>query len=420
MFTFFSFYLIILIGKGRKKMVQIKVTPEMLEEVANRANNTRIALESIHNNLCNEIDQLCFQWIGASNQQFIQMFNDARPKAFTSINSLVKVEEDLKRIAEKFRNADNQDVTMEEGAMCGKPPEKSTIKKVWDGIVEGTGQAVEDTVEGFKALGKWETWENMGNAALHPIDTLSTMYNVLSDSFINDVINGDAESRAKWGSYALTQVGLGLIGDKGISKVTTLAKGASVAKFSEGISHFTNKLQMGDRFAYASVSEFRDIPKTSFNSLEDARNTFMFADPGNLNTPRFQEYLSQVEKITNRKIPENQRELLQEALEKNAYERLSKEEVDQRRAEFNTIKNKLIAEWEKETGQTWPTYTEEVISRRGKVSRRIDKPFDAHHFIENAHGGEHEWWNMHPAKYPDEHQGGIHAKDSISREIFKK
>ncbi|WP_000740434.1 WXG100 family type VII secretion target, partial [Bacillus cereus] len=387
---------------------------------ANRANNTRIALESIHNNLCNEIDQLCFQWIGASNQQFIQMFNDARPKAFTSINSLVKVEEDLKRIAEKFRNADNQDVTMEEGAMCGKPPEKSTIKKVWDGIVEGTGQAVEDTVEGFKALGKWETWENMGNAALHPIDTLSTMYNVLSDSFINDVINGDAESRAKWGSYALTQVGLGLIGDKGISKVTTLAKGASVAKFSEGISHFTNKLQMGDRFAYASVSEFRDIPKTSFNSLEDARNTFMFADPGNLNTPRFQEYLSQVEEITNRKIPENQRELLQEALEKNAYERLSKEEVDQRRAEFNTIKNKLIAEWEKETGQTWPTYTEEVISRRGKVSRRIDKPFDAHHFIENAHGGEHEWWNMHPAKYPDEHQGGIHAKDSISREIFKK
>ncbi|PEO08336.1 hypothetical protein CN562_25475 [Bacillus wiedmannii] len=45
----------------------------------NRANNTRIALESIHNNLCNEIDRLCFQWMGASNQQFIQMYNDARP-----------------------------------------------------------------------------------------------------------------------------------------------------------------------------------------------------------------------------------------------------------------------------------------------------------------------------------------------------
>lgn len=64
---------------------------------------------------------MCPQWIGASNQQFIQMFNDARPKAFTSINSLIQVEADLKRIAEKFRNTYNQDVTMEEGAMCGKP-----------------------------------------------------------------------------------------------------------------------------------------------------------------------------------------------------------------------------------------------------------------------------------------------------------
>ena len=36
----------------------------------------------------------------------------------------------MKRIAEKFRNADNQDVTMEEGAMCGKP---SSEEKGFDG-----------------------------------------------------------------------------------------------------------------------------------------------------------------------------------------------------------------------------------------------------------------------------------------------
>ncbi|MGZ7151864.1 WXG100 family type VII secretion target [Bacillus sp. BC08] len=141
-------------------MVQIKVTPEMLEEVANCANNTRIALESIHNNLCNEIDRLYFQWVGASNQQFVQMFNDARPKAFTAINSIIQVEEDLKRIAEKFRNADDQDVTMEEGAMCGKPSSEEKgfdgkklardiageisgeydIKRAWDGVDPSTGE----------------------------------------------------------------------------------------------------------------------------------------------------------------------------------------------------------------------------------------------------------------------------------------
>ncbi|MES5928501.1 WXG100 family type VII secretion target [Bacillus cereus group sp. MG9] len=407
-------------------MTQIKVTPERLEQSARLVLETKNRLEQIHKDLYNQTEYVASMWNGATSQRFYQMFNETKPQMFNVFREFDKIAEELMHAAEKFRNADERydgnlvDGKIEEGAMCGKLPEKSTFEKIRDGIVEGAGEAVEDTIEGFKALGKWETWQNMGNAALHPIDTLSTMYNVLSDSFIKDVINGDAESRAKWGSYALTQVGLGLIGDKGISKVTTLAKGTNLAKVSEGISHYTNKLQMGDRFAYAGVGEFRDIPKTSFNSLEEARNTFMFADPGNLNTPRFQEYLGQVEEITNRKIPENQRELLQEHLENNSYERLSKEEVDTRRNEFRSEKNKLIADWEKETNQTWPTYAEEVISKRGKVTRRIDKPFDAHHLIENAHGGEHEWWNMHPAKYPDEHQGGIHAKESISREIFKK
>ncbi|WP_003311672.1 hypothetical protein [Bacillus thuringiensis] len=175
---------------------------------------------------------------------------------------------------------------------------------------------------------------------------------------------------------------------------------------------------MRDPFAY--VGDFRDVPKTSFNSLEEARNTFMFADPGNLNTPRFQEYLSQVEEITNRKIPEKQRELLQEHIENNSYERLSKEEVAKRRSEFGRLKDDLREEWELETNQKWPTYEEEILSRRGIPLRHVDDPYDAHHFIENAHGGEHEWWNIHPAKFPTEHQGGIHGKEGISKEIFKK
>ncbi|MBJ8079162.1 HNH endonuclease, partial [Bacillus cereus group sp. N12] len=134
------------------------------------------------------------------------------------------------------------------------------------GIVDGTGQAVSDTIDGIKALGDWETWENMGNAALHPIDTLSTMYNVLSDSFINDVINGDAESRARWGSYALTQVGLGLIGDKGLSKASKLGQAGKVTKLAknkipQAISHITSNLQLGDRFALAGMGSMRiEIP----------------------------------------------------------------------------------------------------------------------------------------------------------------
>ncbi|CAM4040446.1 WXG100 family type VII secretion target [Bacillus albus] len=188
---------------------------------------------------------------------------------------------------ERARQATN---SIEEGEMCGKLPEKSTGEKIWDGIVDGTGQAVSDTIDGIKALGDWETWENMGNAALHPIDTLSTMYNALSDSFINDVINGDAESRAKWGSYALTQVGLGLIGDKGLSKVS---KVATTANLTKGMSRVTNSatyrnainvlnnfnLNIGNRFAYAGIggsslkSSFIDTYQTAKDKLSPYQYT---------------------------------------------------------------------------------------------------------------------------------------------------
>ncbi|MED1021913.1 EndoU domain-containing protein [Bacillus mycoides] len=186
---------------------------------------------------------------------------------------------------ERARQSENllKSSSIEEGAMCGKLPEKSTFEKIRDGIVEGAGEAVEDTIEGFKALGKWETWENMGNAALHPIDTLSTMYNVLSSPFINDVINGDAESRAKWGSYALTQVGVGLIGDKGLSKASKLGQAGKVTKLAknkipQAISHITSNLQLGDRFAFAGGNSLRfrsDTP--DFKKAEEKLSTYQFA-----------------------------------------------------------------------------------------------------------------------------------------------
>ncbi|HCF53070.1 MAG TPA: cytoplasmic protein [Bacillus sp. (in: Bacteria)] len=177
---------------------------------------------------------------------------------------------------ERKRQVDNllKEGLIEEGAVCKKPPEKSTSEKIIDGILAGTGQAVEDTIDGVVALGKWETWENMGYAFTHLNETLPAMWNTLSDSFINDVINGDAESRAKWGSYAFTQIGLGLIGDKGISKVTTLAKGA---KFSTGMSSFTNKLPLTDQLAFAGASGFGSNQIKTFEVLRKARETFMFS-----------------------------------------------------------------------------------------------------------------------------------------------
>lgn len=87
-------------------------------------------------------------------------------------------------------------------------------------------------------------------------------------------------------------------------------------------------------------------------------------------------------------------------------------DLDAHRIDFNRKKDKLIEDWEKETGQKWPKYTEPYYTKNGLEYKKIGDPYDAHHIIENQFEGPHEWWNMHPAKFPDEHQGGIHAKGS--------
>ncbi len=69
--------------------------------------------------------------------------------------------EDRARPASDLLNDNLSDDNIEEGAMCGKPPEKSMIRKVFDGIYVGSGQFVGGVVEGFKSLDDTVTKENI-------------------------------------------------------------------------------------------------------------------------------------------------------------------------------------------------------------------------------------------------------------------
>ena len=59
----------------------------------------------------------------------------------------------------------------------------------------------------------------------------------------------------------------------------------------------------------------------------------------------------------------------------------------------------MIKDWGENTGQKWS------VDENGQK-------YQLHHIIEQQYGGEHEWWNAHPAKFPTEHQGGVHAAGS--------
>ena len=137
-----------------------------------------------------------------------------------------------------------------------------------------------------------------------------------------------------------------------------------------------------------------------------------------LNKTLFPEYLQEVEKITNREIKPNQMEKLQKALKEQEFEKLDPEKSKLHKRLFNNARDKLIAEWEKNTGDKWPVYEKDELNEAGEVIRKANQPYDAHHLIESSYGGPNAWWNLHPAAFPSEHQAMIHGAGSLASIIF--
>jgi predicted ribonuclease toxin of YeeF-YezG toxin-antitoxin module len=155
---------------------------------------------------------------------------------------------------------------------------------------------------------------------------------------------------------------------------------------------------------------------TSTANINDKSTTN--SDPNQEVISKLDSYIVDIETQTNRKIPQEQRDLLKDYVKNNPVQKLSSDQTTLRRKDFDKNKSNIIKEWETKTGQTWPTYSKDVLSDAGKVLRKTGNNYDAHHIIELSYGGANEWWNMHPAAYPNEHQGGIHRKNGIANELF--
>lgn len=132
----------------------------------------------------------------------------------------------------------------------------------------------------------------------------------------------------------------------------------------------------------------------------------------------FKKYLDDIENITGYKIGDTQRSYIEKAINTKSYQRLDGNKSAIHRKRFNGKKKQLIADWEENTHQEWPRYTQEVFNKRGKMIRRAGQAYDVHHIIENSWGGDLEWWNFTPASHPDQHQEGIHRKGGYAEKIF--
>ncbi|MGG0186035.1 EndoU domain-containing protein [Bacillus rhizoplanae] len=220
--------------------------------------------------------------------------------------------------------------------------DESLLDKFKDAVedrIEATDQASEKiihTIENTPILGQYYNYKKgqreavidelkgLANTVLHPIDSIeSAVYalshldetfdavkQAISDSWNQDFVNGDWNSKAKWvgnvNAQAMLAVGELLVGTKGadkISKLGTVSKVGEVSKASESVNfiqgiknvmnsdtykqfidRLNNILMPKNEFAYAGgnvVDSFSD--NTALLQAEEKLSTYQFASGGGTN-----------------------------------------------------------------------------------------------------------------------------------------
>ncbi len=167
------------------------------------------------------------------------------------------------------------------------------------------------------------------------------------------------------------------------------------------------------------TSVLYEKPTESTKILPDSTNHFTAKEKIVANPYLVKEYVKEIGEITKLPVPDKQVSLLKEALQTKEFVKLSDLGQKAHRKEFNKIRNKLIAEWEQNTGQKWPVFQNDIYNHnQTKILRNKNDKFDAHHIIQLDHGGPNTWWNIHPADGVVEHKL-IHGTGSKANEIFK-
>lgn len=164
------------------------------------------------------------------------------------------------------------------------------------------------------------------------------------------------------------------------------------------------------------------ITRSAKKSAEQAeRKAFLEASKRSTTDPKaMKSYVREVEKVSGTKMGDAQKTKLVDAVRQNKYSKIAGDELKSHKKPFDSksFKDKLISEWEKNTGQTWPKYEKNIFNESGRKIAEQGKNYQAHHIIPQQLRGPHEWWNIHPAHIRI-HQGGIHGAGSQLSKILK-
>lgn len=203
------------------------------------------------------------------------------------LNELNIMDQHIQKMANMFQGAGlsltsfqakslNWKDSLEEISNLNPESKQSLLHDMAEGAIEGASKAVGDTWEGLKStyeLGQkimgpfsplylgsellfnrdqllenqkkhYEFYLSILNDPIgkvrQALDMPKYIWSAITSAWERDVVNGDAQSRTSFFTYVLTSLGIGILGDKGISKAGTIAKTVGPAtKGGKGLSFQT-------------------------------------------------------------------------------------------------------------------------------------------------------------------------------------
>ncbi|MGE7216474.1 T7SS effector LXG polymorphic toxin [Priestia koreensis] len=123
-----------------------------------------------------------------------------------------------------------------------------TAEKSWDGFSDGAGDAIGDTWHDAVQLVTHpiETGKNIAKGAKavwdDPTGVAKSIGQSIAKSWNEQIVHGDAESRAHALSYIATSVAIGVLGTKGVDKVSKVSKLEKLSKLSKATKSHTEAI----------------------------------------------------------------------------------------------------------------------------------------------------------------------------------
>ncbi|PNS54494.1 hypothetical protein C2L75_14845 [Bacillus anthracis] len=233
--------------------LEIKVKPEQLEQIAKNISEMQTHSQNIQQNLNQSMFSIQMQWQGATSQHFYGEYMRSMRLMESYIRNLQVTEKELRRIAQKFRQADEeyqkkQNEKLKEAHKKEKKNEKSWWEKGIEGAAEfiGVNDAIRAVTGKDPITGK----------------ELSTKERLIAAGWtlLNFVPVGKVASLAGKGiKYVASSFGKTIVkAGKKLGEGVTMVAGKAGKAAVDGIKTASHKVKEGVNFVASTAKGFAD------------------------------------------------------------------------------------------------------------------------------------------------------------------